>query len=276
MFKALANLNVLEILRVGLAGLCFLLSLLAFWLIQREQQRASSPRKGILRAIYAFMSVNLLTAMLVAVAGYFGPQRQRGMTSDNLGAKTYLTDRLTFLVDFTKWQAQVGGPVEITRTDGIHKVSATRDDYVIPYFTTGDGINAKFLSYSNPKPEFVPDVQPGFTGHHYLYKIQIGDEPAEFTELVSTMFTFLNGFKNSENDWWQASIGYPSKIVSVVMHFPDGKPCKQIHAFKVSGIRGDKQPIKDNPPLVSNEGAIVTWVGLNLEENSRIQFNWEW
>jgi hypothetical protein len=271
MFKALSSLNVLEILRVGLAGLCFLLSLLAFWLIQREQQRGASPRKGILHAIYTFMFVNFLTAGLVAVAGFLSPQQQRGTTPDDLGAKTYLTDQLTFLLDFTKWQAQVGGPVEITRTDSVRKVSNTREPYVIPYFTTGDGINARFLSYSSP-PEFLPDVQPGFAGKHYLYKIPIGDEPAQFTELVSTVFTFLNGFKNPETEWWQASVGYPSKTVSVVMRFPDSKPCKQINAFRVLGIRGDKQPIKNNPPLLSNEGAIVSWVGLNLEENSRIQF----
>jgi hypothetical protein len=45
---------------VGLAGLCFLLSLLAFWLIQREQQREGDPRHGILRAIYTFMIINKL------------------------------------------------------------------------------------------------------------------------------------------------------------------------------------------------------------------------
>jgi len=275
MFKALTDLNVLEILRVGLAGLCFLLSLLAFWLIQREQQRVSSPRRGVLRAIYTFMSVNFLTAVLVAVAGYFGPQQQGGTTTDQLGAKTYLTDTLTFHVDLTKWSEKTHGPVEITRSDNIRKISGTRDDYVIPYFTTGDGINAKFLSYSK-QPEFIPDVQAGFAGKHYLYKVPVGDEPAGFTELVSTTFTFPTGFKDPVKEWWQASVAYPSKTVSVVIRFPNNKPGKKINAFRVLGIRGDKQPIKDNEPLLSNEGAIVTWVGLNVEGNTRIEFDWEW
>ena len=248
MLQAFTNLNVLEILRVGLAGLCFLLSLLAFWLIQREQQRASTPRKGILRAIYTFMSVNLLTAVLVAAAGYFGPQQQSGTTTDELGARTYLTENLTFLVDLTKWTEQGYGPVEITRSDSIRKVSGTRDDYVIPYFTTGDDIGAKFLSYTS-QPEFVPDLQPGFAGKHYLYKIHIGDEPKGFTELVSTMFTFPTGFKDPTREWWQASVAYPSKTVSVVIRFPNVKPCKKINAFRILGIRGDKQPIKTTSRL---------------------------
>jgi len=37
MLDVFKNLDVLEILRLGLAGLCFLLSLLAFFLIYREQ-----------------------------------------------------------------------------------------------------------------------------------------------------------------------------------------------------------------------------------------------
>jgi hypothetical protein len=219
--------------------------------------------------------MNLLTAVLVAVAGYIGPQQQGGTSTDDLGAKTYLTDNLTFLVDLTKWTEQAHGPVEITRSDSIRKVSGTHDDYVIPYFTTGDVISTKFLSYSS-KPQFVPDVQPGFSGKHYLYKVPIGDEPATFTELVSTLFTFPTGFKDPAKEWWQASVAYPSKTVSVVIRFPDSKPCKDIHAFKILGIRGDKQPIKDNEPLVSNERAIVTWVGLKIEGNSRIEFDWDW
>ena len=56
-------LDVVQILRVGLAGLCLLLSLLAFWLIQREQQREGDPRHGILRAIYTFMIINMLSVV---------------------------------------------------------------------------------------------------------------------------------------------------------------------------------------------------------------------
>jgi hypothetical protein len=275
--SALNNLNVLEILRVGLAGLCFLLSLLAFWLIQREQQRASSPRRGILRAIYTFMAVNFLTAMLVAAAGYLGPQR-RGPGADEFAAKTYMTESLTYLVDLTKWSEQTLGPVEITRSDNIRKAARTTEDYVIPYFTTAtepDAISAKFLSFSSP-PQFVPDETAGFAGRHYLYKIPIRNEPVGFTEFVSTTFTFKTGFKNPAKEWWQASMAYPSKTVSVVIRFPSNKPCKKISAFQLQGIRGDKQELTDNQPISSNGGEIVTWVGLNIEGNNRIQFDWEW
>jgi hypothetical protein len=276
MFKALGNLNVLGILRVGLAGLCFLLSLLAFRLIQREQDRASSPRKGILRAIYIFMGINLLTAVLVATAAYLGPRQPDVSTAADLGAKTYMTDTLSYLVDLTAWTEQTHGPVKITRSDSIRKVSDTHDPYVVPYYTTGDRIDAKFLSYASREPDFDnPTEQPGFTGKHYLYKIAIGDEPKNFTEFVSTLFTFPNGFTNPASEWWEASVAYPSKTVSVVIRFPDNKPCARIKVYKIAGI-GEKQPLTENEPVVSNEKVIVTWVGLNVEANTRIHFEWDW
>ena len=276
MVQALTSLYVLEILRVGLAGLCFLLALLAFWLIQREQQRSLSPRKRILQAIYTFMSANFLSAVLVVAAGLLMPQQSASASTDELHATTYLTDQLVFFVDFTKRKPEVGGPVEITRVDAIHKISSNREDYVIPYFTTGDRIDAQFLAhpYLN-QPEFVPDEQPDQKGKHYIYRIAIADQPKEFKEPVSTMFTFSNGFQSQTGEWWQASVAYPSKVVSVTIRFPHNKRCKNIEDYKIEGI-GNKQPLKDNEPIFSNDGTIVQWTGVKIDGKTRIGFSWDW
>ena len=77
MLDIFKNLDVLEILRVGLAGLCFLLSLLAFFLIYREQGREGMPRVGITRAIYTFMAVNLVTAIIVGTVGLVATQQTK-------------------------------------------------------------------------------------------------------------------------------------------------------------------------------------------------------
>ncbi|WP_156829910.1 peptidoglycan-binding domain-containing protein [Methylovulum miyakonense] len=65
------GLPIVDILQVGLSGLCFLLSVLSFQLIYREQHREANPRKGILHSIYVFMGTNFLVAILVAVSPYF-------------------------------------------------------------------------------------------------------------------------------------------------------------------------------------------------------------
>ena len=77
MLDIFKNLDVLGILRLGLAGLCFLLSLLAFFLIYREQGREGMPRVGITRAIYTFMAVNLVTAIIVGTAGLVATQQTK-------------------------------------------------------------------------------------------------------------------------------------------------------------------------------------------------------
>jgi len=262
--------NVLEILRVGLSGLCFLLSVLAFWLIHLEQGRRGDPRKGILQAIYVFMLLNLVASGFVAMASSRHPSDNTGV----LAADTYLVDYTSYLVDLSKWTPEAKGPVYVTRSDYVNKVSDKHVDYVLPYYTTGDRIDWTPLNYSR-KPTFVKKDAPGTTGTHYDYRLHIGDEPAGFSEMVSNQFTFTNGFKDPKSEWWQASAAYPSKVIALVFRFPNNKPCKSMSVFKIAGIR-DKEPITENVPVITNEGLLVTWVGLNVEGNSRIEFDWEW
>ena len=70
-------------------------------------------------------------------------------------------------------------------------------------------------------------------------------------------------------------MAYASKTVSVVFRFPTNKPAKN---FGVSKKRGDEsaQPINDYLPNLSDGGRIVQWVGINLNGNSRIHFDWDW
>jgi|HubBroStandDraft_2_1064218.scaffolds.fasta_scaffold16942_2 hypothetical protein len=264
--------NILEILRLGLAGLCFLLSLLAFWLIYNEQRREGGPRRGVLRTIYAFIALNLVAALLVGAGGYLGPRSESGK-ADDLNAKTYLVDHTWYLVDLTKWVEPVG-PVDITRTDFIHKVSSTADDYVVPYFTSGTRIDANFKNYSRV-PKFEPTTVEGSSGAHYLYKVPLGDRPAGTSETVSTIFTFPNGFKGEGATWWEASVQYPSRTVSVEIQFSPLKPCKSIQVFAIPGI-GEKKPLTDNEPVLSNGGKMAMWVGENIDPSSRIHFAWDW
>lgn len=269
------NLNILEILRVGLSGLLFLLSFLAYRLIDREQQREGSPREGILRTIYVFMSVNLLGAVLVAFSGYLAPRLQAVPNPEGLAADTYLVDYTSFFVDLTQWTEATRGPVVITRSDYVRKVSSTTEDYVIPYFTTGASIDCKPLTFSS-RPYFIgPKNDPDRKGIHYDYVLPIGHQPSGHTEMVSSQFTFPTGFANPQTEWWEARVAYPSKTISVVIRFPTNKPAKNV---LVSRRKGDeaKQIINNNLPVSSDEGRIVTWVGINEKGNSRIHFDWEW
>jgi hypothetical protein len=71
------NLNVVDILKMGLPGLVLLLSVLSYRLLANEQGN-SNPREGVLRSIKQFMYLNLVFAMLTVAAplieGKFAPK----------------------------------------------------------------------------------------------------------------------------------------------------------------------------------------------------------
>jgi len=57
------NWNIVEILKVGLPGLVFLLSMLSFRLLSKEQEK-NAPSEGILSSIKIFMCINVALAVL--------------------------------------------------------------------------------------------------------------------------------------------------------------------------------------------------------------------
>ena len=71
---SLADLNVVSILQMGVTGLGFLLALLAYWLLSKEQ-RQDKPRSSILQSVRVFMAfsfslclIGLVPQVLAAVS----------------------------------------------------------------------------------------------------------------------------------------------------------------------------------------------------------------
>jgi len=59
----MGNMNIVEILKIGLPGLVFLLSALSFKLLSKEQGK-EHPNAGMLNSIKMFMSINVVLAVL--------------------------------------------------------------------------------------------------------------------------------------------------------------------------------------------------------------------
>ena len=71
----MGDINVLEILKLGLPGLAFLLSLLSYHLLTKEQDKAT-PSVRMLKSIRQFMYINIFLALLTLttpmIEKYFG------------------------------------------------------------------------------------------------------------------------------------------------------------------------------------------------------------
>jgi hypothetical protein len=82
------NLNIIEILKVGLPGLVFLLALLSFNLLSKEGAR-DHPRLSLLKAIRNFMYVNIVLATLTLASPML----------DRFVPKTSLPDQKAFSIE---------------------------------------------------------------------------------------------------------------------------------------------------------------------------------
>lgn len=69
--------DIVEILKLGLPGLVFLLALLSYRLLAKEQQK-DKPDRTILKYIKSYMYVNILLAILTASAPFLESTRTAG------------------------------------------------------------------------------------------------------------------------------------------------------------------------------------------------------
>lgn len=76
---SIENLNILEILKIGLPGLVFLLSILSYRLLSKEEEK-EHPHIGVLHLIRNFMYINVILAVLTLIPPiidyYFVPKTQ--------------------------------------------------------------------------------------------------------------------------------------------------------------------------------------------------------
>lgn len=133
--EVLTKLDIVQILSIGISGFGFLLILLAFLLIYKEQKREAEPRQGILGIIKFFMGLNIVNIVIVGIISL--------PTINNLGKALVENDKLAqvnseskaivqFLDAGRKVDSMVLGNLSVTETIIDDKQTAA----VIQTFTT--------------------------------------------------------------------------------------------------------------------------------------------
>jgi hypothetical protein len=134
--KEMLQLPIVEILQVGLPGLCFLLSLFGYSLLRSEQKKVH-PRAIMLRSIRGFNWTSLFVGMLVAAAAFAQSYFVKsGPLPEPEPAGGYIVDQCVFEVDFTEWKpvetnkiAIPSSPVKITRSENLRKNTGENKNY---------------------------------------------------------------------------------------------------------------------------------------------------
>jgi hypothetical protein len=272
-----ASLPIVEILSVGLSGFCFLLAYFAYLLLRREQAMRE-PNPAILNAIKGFQWFALILAVLVGAVPLFRPSEPLPSRPNS----DYLIDATFHRIDLTRFakvdEDDLKTPksyVTMDRTDIIRKNSKKEVPFTLPMYTTGLRMEHTALTNSVVPSFKEVETAKGESKKSFEYSLPIGNDPIDHSEVIHNRFTFVNGFRNSESEWWIATVKYPTTALALYFEFPEGKPCLAMTAYRQLGI-SPKEQINDNPPTISNNGRNAYWIGANEKPDSRIHFEWKW
>jgi hypothetical protein len=267
--------TVVDILKVGISGFCILLVWFAYLLLKEECAK-NPPRDTILAAIKWFMGFSLVFALVVALSPrMIKPTEATGPSSD------YQVDYSLFHVDLRGFtpvaDSEIRTPkslVTVHRADSIRKTTAADRNYAFIYYTTGKEIQLHPVKGSiKPQLNLIDDKDKRETSYEYV--LPIGSKALNYSEVIMNDFTFVNGFRDDQSEWWVAPVQYPTKEVAVFFEFPAGKSCKSVSVYRQRG-RSQKQLITDNPALISQDGHHVYWIGQNEAAETYIWFQWDW
>ena len=281
--KQLLQLPIVEILQIGLPGLCFLLSLLGYSLL-RGEQKMERPREIMLKSIRGFNWTSLIVGVLVATAAFVQSYFVRATllpVQDPTG--DYIVDQCVFEVDFRDWTPvepdkidAASSPVRITRSENLRKNTIENKNYLIPFYTTGAKIDCNPLQFPT-RPTFQSVQTPGENPMRkdYEFELPIGGQVKGYKTSLMTEFVFWNGFRDTKHEWWAASIKYPTRQIQVTFHFPASKPCKKISVWRKDGISAEVE-LRDVPAIISQDGAKVVWIGQDFPGDCRVFFKFDW
>lgn len=143
-----------KILSLGISGFCFLLVIMAFRLISKEQER-EQPRGSMLTAIYVFMSANLLNVVVVGILGIPAISRNVDLSSEKdkvqkeLGIKTNEFNVLQKATDFDKGLDTVS----------VKNISVNYTGRIDSYVQSLDSLQNSYAAAELPKADSIQEIK---------------------------------------------------------------------------------------------------------------------
>jgi hypothetical protein len=237
----------------------------------------ATEHKVILAAAIIGAVGAIVAAIITAAPDFIGPVAEKEFDDDyvvNYSFYNVLLDGFSPVPD-EEVDGHEKSVVTVERIDSINKNTDSKEDYMLPFYTTGKRIELNVLK-SSVKVVFheVKNLDEKYK-HSYELRLAIGSTPPGHNEVIQSRFKFVNGFRDGNEEWWTASIKYPTKAVGVHIQCPEYKLCKSVRVFRRKGI-SEKKEILDNPAFLSEDGLHILWMGNTEKPDTRIVFQWEW
>lgn len=161
----------------------------------------------------------------------------------------------------------------------IRRRSQTVEPLVLNYATSGTIDSAS--SRTHPESYDWQEkslAEPGGGGgrlqHCYEVRLDLSrlavDEGVDFTSRI----VYLDAFRGADGDWLETIIDYPTRRLTWVVVFPEGKRCSSAVAKEKVG-RKDWQELRQRPDLL-HDGTVMYWTIETPVLSTRYMVNWKW
>jgi hypothetical protein len=153
--EILSRLDFVQILSIGISGFGFLLILLAFLLIYKEQNRPTEPRNGILSTIRFFMGLNFFSVIVVGLLGLPLISKNDRLTQE----KTEVQQKLNVKSNELE-VVQKGNELDIAMdTVNPNTISDQQISKTENYVQSLDSLAKSYTSIESPKADSINDLK---------------------------------------------------------------------------------------------------------------------
>ena len=166
----------------------------------------------------------------------------------------------------------------------IYKLRKLRESSAINfgYATTGRIVEGRSVSHPRARwTEITKDsLGPGEDQHLVKkYEIQLDLDELAQNEVVKVqnVVTYANAFDGKEKEWFHTHIDIPTRSVTIIILFPEWKPCqKVIGKYKVGENRFTEVTKPEDRPSRLEDGRVVYWSITSAQLGTEYQVEWEW
>jgi hypothetical protein len=147
--------------------------------------------------------------------------------------------------------------------------------------TTGFGIEGESVthpenfSWVNVTEREVGLGEDPHLKRRYEMHVDLNDLAVGASTLVKNKITYINAFQTTNKEWFHTDILFPTQSLTIVLLFPDNKPCKKIRGVYKMETEGFKDYYVSKPVRFL-KGRVAYWRIDKPDPGFSYQLEWEW
>lgn len=189
------------------------------------------------------------------------------------------------LLDLRRWRSYPEHPVELTDHHRFRRLPEDVKELAFHYGTTGSLLRGKCLSHPD-RYEWLPASPNGHLPHWKrtcVLRLRLPGlaattaigRPVSAGCDIQNRVEYLDGFRSSESEWFQAIVTHPTECLTLVLLFPEGKPFRSLRGQYQSHLL---EPFRTAPvqPIGMQQSRLGYWRIREPCVGETYRVEWEW